>query len=362
VLAYHVVAGEVPAADVVAATELTSVEGSPIAVSVDGETVQVNSATVTATDVEASNGVIHVIDRVIIPPVTLEEVDPLAAEGDIIVAGSSTVFPVAERLADMFNDAGFGGEITVESIGTGGGFERFCVNAETDVANASRAIREEEVAACVENGRTPVGFFIGIDALAVVVSSENDFLTDLSTEQLAQIFSGAVTTWDQVDPSFPAEEIRLFSPGSDSGTFDYFVEEIFDGDETQILNAAGIQLSEDDNVLVQGVEGSPYAIGYFGYAYYQENQDRLKSLSIDTVAPTAETAEAGEYPLSRPLYIYTAPEVVAEKPQVATFINYFLTNVNSVYGTGEGSIGYFPTSADNQNLDKVLFLAITAGE
>jgi phosphate transport system substrate-binding protein len=110
------------------------------------------------------------------------------------------------------------------------------------------------------------------------------------------------------------------------------------------------------------VEGSPYAIAYFGYAYYQENQDRLRSLSIDGVTPTAESAESGEYPLSRPLYIYTAPEVVAEKPQVAAFINYYLNNVNSVYGTGEDQIGYFPTSADNQNLDKVLFMAITAGE
>jgi phosphate binding protein len=229
----------------------------------------------------------------------------LSITENIVSAGSSTVFPVTERMADRFNQDGFAGTITVDSIGTGAGFERFCVNAETDISNASRPIRPDEVDACRANNREPVGFFIAIDALAVAVSAENTFVDNLTLEQLAAVFSGEAATWADANPDWPAEPIRLFSPGTDSGTFDYFVEEVFDEDEAPILNAPGIQLSEDDNVLVQGILGSQYAIGYFGYAYYQENQNVLRTVAIEGVAPTAETAESGEYPLSRPLYIYS---------------------------------------------------------
>jgi phosphate binding protein len=271
--------------------------------------------------------------------VTLPEVDAATVTGDIIVAGSSTVFPLTERISEIFGEDGYKGQITIDSIGTGGGFERFCVNAETDIANASRAIKDEEAAACEKNGRPAVGFRVGTDALAVVVSSENDFLTDLTKEQLAAIFGGEAKTWADVDPSYPAEAIQLFSPGTDSGTFDYFVEVIFEADPAKIL-AANPQLSEDDNVLVQGIEGSPYAIGYFGYAYYLENKDKLTILSIDGVEPTETTAEDGTYPLSRPLFIYSAKEVLAAKPQVAAFINYYLTNVSDEID----AVGYFPAS------------------
>ena len=285
------------------------------------------------------------------PLIELPAVDPLSVSGDIITAGSSTVFPVTEAIAELFIDEGFSGNITVDSIGTGAGFERFCEAGETDVANASRSIRDGEIEACaaLDPARTPIEFRVGTDALAVVVSAENDFLTDLTRAQLGQIFSGTVTTWDQVDPSYPAEAIQLFSPGSDSGTFDYFVEVVMTpedagnfGEEAEaaILNAPGIQFSEDDNVLVQGVEGSPYAIGYFGYAYYQEEADRLNAISVDGIAPTAETAESNEYPLSRPLFIYSDAGVLAEKPQVAAFINFYLTNIDEVIT----EVGYFPAS------------------
>ena len=271
----------------------------------------------------------------------LPEVDPLALSGNIVTAGSSTVFPLSERMAERFKDEGFFGEITIDSIGSGAGLERFCVTGETDIANASRAIKDDEVAACKAIGRTPIEFRVGTDALAVVVSSENDFLTDVSTEQLALIFSTA-ETWADVDPTWPAEPILRFSPGTDSGTFDYFVEHVFDKDETPLLSAKNLQLSEDDNVLVQGVVGSPYAVGYFGFAYYQENADQLKALSIDGVAPTAETAENGEYPLARPLFIYSDPMILVEKPQVAGFINFYLTFVNEEIL----DVGYFPASAE----------------
>jgi len=301
----------------------------------------------------------HAIDTVLVPPIEIPEVDPLSISGNIIAAGSSTVYPVAERIADLFTQDGFSGTITVDSVGTGAGFERFCVNAETDIANASRPVKQEEIDACTANNRQPVGYWIGIDALAVVVSAENDFVDSLTMEQLAAIYSGEAATWADVNPDWPAEPIQLFSPGTDSGTFDYFVEVIFAKDEAPILNAPGIQLSEDDNVLVQGVLGSPYAIGYFGYAYFQENADTLRTISIEGIAPSFETAESGQYPLSRPLFIYSDPGILQEKPQVAAFVNYFLTNVDSQLGTEENQIGYFPVSQNTKNLNDLLWLATT---
>jgi phosphate binding protein len=279
--------------------------------------------------------------------IELPAVDPLVVEGDIVAAGSSTVYPLAEAIATKFTDEGFAGNLTIDSIGSGAGIQRFC-NGETDIANASRAIHDDEIANCQAIGREPIEFRIGTDALTVAVSRDNDFVQNLTTEQLAQIYSGEAATWADVDPSWPAEPIQLFSPGTDSGTFDYFVEHVFqngrgldaDAGEAAILNASGIQLSEDDNVLVQGVEGSPYAIGYFGFAYYQENEDLLRAVAVDGVMPDAETAEGGTYPMARPLFMYSAPSILQEKPQVADFISYALTNVDDVID----AVGYFPAS------------------
>jgi len=272
---------------------------------------------------------------------------PDVVSGDIITAGSSTVFPLAERMKQRFEEEGFSGNLTIDSIGSGAGIERFCVNGETDIANASRAIRDTEIESCTAIGRTPIELQVGIDALAVVVSSENDFITGVTIEELAAIYSTA-TNWSDVRPEWPNEPILRFSPGTDSGTFDYFVEVIMtpaNGDDAEagsaaIQNAANLQLSEDDNVLVQGVEGSPYAIGYFGFAYYQENQGALKALSINGVEPTAETAESGDYPLSRPLFLYSDANILKEKPQVASFLWFFLDNVNNEIA----DVGYFPVS------------------
>ena len=272
---------------------------------------------------------------------------PDAVSGDIITAGSSTVFPLAERMKQRFEEEGFTGNLTIDSIGSGAGIERFCVNGETDIANASRAIRDTEIKSCTAIGRTPIEFQVGIDALAVVVSSENDFVTDVTIEELAAIYSTA-TNWSDVRPEWPNEPILRFSPGTDSGTFDYFVEVVMtpaNGDDAEagsaaLQNAANLQLSEDDNVLVQGVEGSPYAIAYFGFAYYQENQAALKAISINDVEPTAETAESGDYPLSRPLFLYSDANILKEKPQVASFLWFFLNNVNNEIA----DVGYFPVS------------------
>jgi phosphate binding protein len=226
------------------------------------------------------------------------------------------------------------------------------VAGETDISNASRPIKDSEVESCKAIGRTPVEFRVGTDALAVTVSTENDFLTDISLDELALAFSTA-QKWSDIRPEWPAETILRYSPGTDSGTFDYFVEAVMDpyyvksdADEGKgkeaILNAENIQFSEDDNILVQGVEGSPYAIGYFGFAYYNENKDLLKALSVNGVEPNEQTAEDNSYPLSRPLFIYSDPGVMQSKPQVAAFINFYLTNVNDEII----NVGYFPASAE----------------
>jgi phosphate transport system substrate-binding protein len=276
---------------------------------------------------------------------------PDAVSGDVITAGSSTVFPLSERMAELFQNQGYTGNITVDSIGSGAGFERFCKSGETDIANASRAIKDSEKEACAAIGRAPIEFRVGTDALAVVVSSSNDFVTDLTKEQLGKIFIGEYTTWDQVDPSFPAEAILVYSPGADSGTFDYFVEAVVapltpnaDGKadtklgEEALLGLEGAQFSEDDNVLVQGVEGSPYAIGYFGYAYFIENEGALKALNIEGVAPNQEDVDNGSYPLARPLFIYSDAKIMQEKPQVAAFIGFYLSQLDD----NILDVGYFP--------------------
>jgi phosphate transport system substrate-binding protein len=272
-------------------------------------------------------------------PIELPEVDPLSVIGDVISAGSSTVFPLAEAVTEQFTDEGYFDSITIDSIGSGAGFERFCVTGETDVSNASRPIKDSEIESCQEIGREPLEFRVGTDALSVMVSQDNTFASDVTMDELAQIFSTA-ETWADVRAEWPDEPIQRYIPGTDSGTFDFFVEVVFDEDKEPILSAANTQLSEDDNVLVQGILGSPYAIGFFGYAYYQENADDLNILSLEGIEATLESVDAFEYPLARPLYIYSAATIMQEKPQVAAYVNYFLTNVNDVIL----DVGYFPAS------------------
>lgn len=292
--------------------------------------------------------------------IELPEVNPLEVSGNIISSGSSTVFPLSQAMAQRFQDEGYTGDITIDSVGTGGGFERFCVAAETDIANASRAIKPEEREKCQSNGRDPIEFRVGTDALAVVVSSENNFIEGLNFAQLAAIFNGDAKVWSDLDASYPSEPIQIYSPGSDSGTYDYFVEVVLGNDDSK-LQTSGAQFSENDNVLVQGVEGSPYAIGYFGFAYYHEAAGKLRAIPIakegdDYIEPNASTAEDGSYPLARPLYIYSDAKIMAEKPQVAAFINFYLSYVNEEIA----EVGYFPASQAALDQAKQNFL--DAGE
>ncbi|MCG8350999.1 MAG: PstS family phosphate ABC transporter substrate-binding protein [Chloroflexales bacterium] len=290
-------------------------------------------------------------------PIDLDAIEPSTVQGVIHITGSSTVYPVTAAAAMAFAEEGSPADVEVKSTGTGGGFRRFCTypDEEVDVVGASRSISEQEQADCIANNHEPVEFRIGVDALAVVVNRSNDFVQSLSTAQLAQIFTGQAQTWADVDPSWPAEPIALFSPGTDSGTFDYFVEEVLDANSDPLLAAPNALLSESDVALAQGITDNPYAIGYFGYAYYQENQDSLKLLAIDAgdgeVEATAETVADGSYPLARPLYIYSSVQILQERPHVAVFINYYLTHAEEFVT----EVGYFPTpqetiAAAQQNL------------
>ena len=284
----------------------------------------------------------------------LPVVDPLdVPAGDIGIAGSSTVFPLSTAVMTRWIDEG-GPQYSIDSIGSGGGFERFCVEGASDISNASRPIKDEEVEACRSIGREPIEIRIGTDALSVVVSNGNYFAQEMSLDELATLFSlpeGA--TWDMVNPDFPAHPILLFSPGADSGTFDYFNEEVFDeADPSPILSSGVVQIvGEDDNLTVRGVaddgcaEGdlsSVCAAGYFGYAYYQENAGELQVVAIDGVEPSDDTVDEGTYPLARPLLMYTAPSILEEKPQVGLFIAYYLSVVDEVIG----DVGYFPAPED----------------
>lgn len=279
-------------------------------------------------------------------------IDPLDVDAgvDIGIAGSSTVFPLSTEVLTQWIDEG-GPEYTIDSIGSGGGLERFCVEGASDIANASRQINDEEIAACTDTwGTAPIEVRVGSDALSLVISNGNYFATELTLEEIATAFSltSADATWADVNPDFPAHPIQLFSPGADSGTFDYFNEVVFEeADPPPILSSIAEIVGEDDNLTVVGVsedgctEGdltSTCAIGYFGYAYFQENADRLQVVTVDGVEPSAETVDANEYPIARPLYMYTSDAVIQEKPQVAEFMAYYLQNVNDLID----AVGYFP--------------------
>ncbi|MGG3906191.1 PstS family phosphate ABC transporter substrate-binding protein [Geobacillus stearothermophilus] len=246
--------------------------------------------------------------------------------GEVIMDGSSTVYPIAEAAAEEYMMEQPNVKVSVGASGTGGGFEKF-TKGETDFSNASRPIKEEEKQEAADNGIEFQEFQLAYDGLSVVVNKENDWVDYLTVDELKKMWTedGTVKKWSDIRPGWPDEEIKFFSPGHDSGTYDYFDEVILEGKE--LVKTA--QLSEDDNILVRGVEGDQYAIGYFGYAYYLENKDKLKVVPIDggngPVEPTNETIETGKYtPLSRLLFTYVNVKSLKEKPQVYDYMEFLL--------------------------------------
>jgi phosphate transport system substrate-binding protein len=252
--------------------------------------------------------------------------------GEVKVDGSSTVGPLSKAAADLYAEEQAKVNVTVAISGTGGGFKKFC-NGETDVSDASRPIKDEEKKECDTKGVKYVELIVANDALSVVVSKENTWADCLTVAQLKKIWEpgSKVGNWNQVDPKFPNEPLKLFGAGTDSGTFDYWTDAI-NGEEG--AHRTDYTPSEDDNVIVQGVSGSKGGLGYFGFTYYEENADKLKIVKVDggagCVEPSVATAQDNSYkPLSRPLFIYVSDKGVA-KPQVKDFVDYFIANIDEV--------------------------------
>jgi phosphate transport system substrate-binding protein len=265
--------------------------------------------------------------------------------GQIVIDGSSTVYPITQAIAEGFGAMYTGVQIPVAFAGTGGGFKKFALG-ETDINDASRLIKDTEAQACIDGGVTYQFFKVGYDGITVVVNPQNDWAADITVAELKAIWNSAstVTKWSDVRAGWPDQKIDLYGPGTASGTLDYFTTEI-NGKSGDIR--ADYTPSEDDNVLVQGIAGDKYAMGFFGYAYYAENTDKLKELAVDSgsgpVKPTFETIKDGSYkPLSRLLYLYVNDKSLA-RPEVSTFVKYYLTQAKTVVA----EVGYVPlTDAD----------------
>ncbi len=291
-------------------------------------------------------------------------------KGDITIDGSSTVFPVSEAVAEEFGNLTEGKvRVTVGLSGSGGGFKKFC-NGETDISNASRPIKASEVAKCAEAGIEFVEVPVAIDGLSVMVNPSNDFVNCMTIEELHTLWApeaeGKVTRWSQVRDGWPDQEIRLYGPGVDSGTFDYFTEVV--NDESG-ASRGDFTASEDDNVLVQGISGDKNGLGFFGYAYYVENADKLKLLGIDggngCVTPMDSTIEDGSYaPLARPLFIYVRKDSLA-KTHVAAFTEYHLSAEDGQKLVRD--VGYLPYPDEvyvlgQDRLDRILTGTLFGGE
>lgn len=268
------------------------------------------------------------------------------------IDGSSTVFPITEAVAEDFQIAKRGSiRVTVGISGTGGGFKKFCRN-EIDIVNASRPITELEIEACKQEGVQFIEMPIAFDALTVVVSPQNTWSRTITVEELKKIWEpaaqGKVTNWNQINPAWPDKRIKLYGPGADSGTFEYFTEAIVGKAKS---SRGDYTASEDDNVLVQGVASDIYALGFFGFAYYVENSNKINAVAIDSgnggVLPSAETVENNSYrPLSRPIFIYINAKS-ADKPEVNEFVNFYMKNATELVT----EVKYFPLSKEVYDLN-----------
>lgn len=280
--------------------------------------------------------------------------------GDVIVDGSSTVYPMSTAAFELMKAEGAAIEVSVAESGTGGGFEKFCAG-DTDISDASRPIKEdEEVPVCAENGVEYTELLVATDALTVAVHP--DLAVDcLTVDQLKELFGpgSKVNNWNQLDPSFPDQKIAGFVPGTDSGTYDYMAADVVE-DESETLRE-DFESSEDDNVLVQGISGTKGGVGFFGYSYYEENADKLKALQIDSgagcVAPSAETAQDGTYtPLARPLFIYVNNKSYADEAAVKSYVDYYIANLADI---AEGAL-FIPLNDEDYTATKDALAGIGA--
>jgi phosphate transport system substrate-binding protein len=238
------------------------------------------------------------------------------------------VLPITQAAAEGFNRQNPDVQITVGGSGTGDGFEAFC-SGDTQIADASRPIRDEEAQTCEENGVEFIELAVAQDGITVVVNPQNDFANDITLEQLGTLWGpdaeGQVDSWNDVNPDWPDQPINLYGPGTESGTFEFFTEKA-NGKAKE--SRTDYQASEDDNVLVQGVSGDPNALGYFGFGYFEQNQQQLKALSVNGIQPSVETIQSNEYPLARPLFIYVSTQALDENQSVEEFVSYYLENLD----------------------------------
>ncbi|UTF55921.1 PstS family phosphate ABC transporter substrate-binding protein [Natronosalvus rutilus] len=266
--------------------------------------------------------------------------------GEVIVKGSSTVFPISDVMAQRFMEENQGVNVTVDSTGSGGGFENHFCPGDADINGASRLIKPEEEDHCAENDVTPVEMQIAGDAVTMAVSPENDWVDCLSFDEMAQIWQeGGAETWQDINEDWPDEEFVLYGPDTTSGTFDWFSENVLDGES----HRTDYEPTEDDNIIVEGIEDDQYAIGYFGYAYYAENEDRVKALEVkesnddECAEPSLDAAKEGTYPLARPLFVYPSEEAL-EKEEVYAFMEFYIENSSADWIADE--IGYVPANQD----------------
>jgi phosphate transport system substrate-binding protein len=283
--------------------------------------------------------------------------DSVALEGTIKVDGSSTVFPITEAVAEEFRSAQPDVKVTIGVSGTGGGFKKFS-RGETNLSNASRPIKDKEIAACAENNITYLELEVAYDGLAVLVHPENDWVDNFNVEELKKIWEpaaqGKIMKWNQIRPEWPNEEIHLFGPGVASGTYDYFTEAVVGKSGS---SRGDFTASEDDHVLVQGIAGDKFSLGFFGLAYYTENKDKLRLIGVnngeEVVKPTLETVSNGTYkPLSRPLFIYVNSTSV-KQPEVVEFVNFYIDNAGEL----SKDVGYIPLPTENYEKAKESFKA-----
>jgi phosphate transport system substrate-binding protein len=254
-----------------------------------------------------------------------------AVSGNINIEGSSTVQPITQAAAELFREENPDARIEVGGAGTSDGFEAFC-QGDTQISDASRPIDvAEEVPICEENGVEFIEIPVAYDGLSVVVNKQNDWASDITHEELKMIWEpsaeGKITQWSQVRPEWPDRELSLYGPGTESGTYDYFNEAIVQNEE-ETTRQSDVEMSEDDNVLVQGVSGDENALGYFGYSYYVSSRDSLKLLAVDGVKPTTDTIRSGEYLLSRPLFIYVSTDALKNNEAVEPFVDFYVSEQN----------------------------------
>ena len=265
--------------------------------------------------------------------------------GSIEIDGSSTVGPLTDAIAEEYAAEQPDVTVNLSISGTGGGFERFCGAGDTDISNASRPIKDEEAATCADSGISFIEVRVGTDALTMVTNPQTEFVECLTTEEIRRLWAApGVDTWDQVNPEFPSEPVEIFAPGADSGTYDFFNETVLESEDDQVI--ADYNASEDDNIIAQGIIGTPNSWGYFGFAYYQGNQDKLQAIAYDAgdgcVMPSVETAQDDSYKLSRPLFIYVKESALQDETHVADFVRFYLDNVNGLIT----DVGYIPAPED----------------